>query len=182
MAVSHAIVLRAACLELTMMSLIRTLVLCTGFLLASHAGVASNTFEIVLKPSDLLRQGNAYIEAGEIEKAKVSLTRAIKSNLTSRQLANAHNSLCVAFIKDESWQKAMTHCNAAIKIVPTNWRFHNNKGNIYFGLRRFDLAMKNYERGLRIAPKSTTLATNIEMLENYVQARNISLTRDDNPT
>lgn len=147
------------------------------------AGQASaSTLEIILQPSDLLRQGNAYLEIGETEKAKSILARALDSNLTSRQLANAHNSMCVALIREEAWQTAMSHCNAAIKIVPTNWRFHNNRGNVFFGLGQYDLAMENYEKGLRLAPKSITLATNIDMLEAHVQSRKINTSFTPGPT
>ncbi len=157
------------------------IVVCTGFFLLANSAVA-DTVEIILQPSDLLQKGNQYIAHGEIQKAKKILTRAIESNLTSRQRANAHNSLCVANIKEEAWQDAMVHCDAAIELVPSNWRFHNNRGNVYFGLGQFDVAKQNYARGLKIAPKSMTLATNIEMLENYVQARMKYSGRKNNPT
>lgn len=138
----------------------------------------ANTFEIVLQPSQLLRQGNAYLQVGDTQKAKEVLARALESDLTGSQLANVHNSMCVAHIKEENWNIAIEHCDTAIRILPTNWRFHNNRGNIYFGLGDYDLAMKNYRKGLSIAPKSITIATNIEMLETYVQRRTRSISYD----
>lgn len=141
-----------------------------GCLLVGFSGpVIADTVEIILQPSDLIRRGNAHIETGDLEKAKEALSRALETNLTSRQRANAHNSMCVANIKEEAWEEAMMHCNAAIKLTRTNWRFFNNRGNIYLGLGQLDLAMENYQRGLRIAPKSKTLAINIEILEQKVR-------------
>ena len=131
--------------------------------------VSADVVEIILQPSDLIRRGNSYIEAGEIEKAKEALSRALKSSLTSRQRANAHNSLCVANIKEEAWDAAMLQCDAAIEIAPTNWRFFNNRGNVYLGLGQLEQARKNYHRGLHIAPKSKTLATNVAILEHYAK-------------
>jgi len=131
--------------------------------------VSADVVEIVLQPSDLIRRGNAYIESGEIEKAKEALSRALKSSLTSRQRANAHNSLCVANIKEEAWNEAMLQCDMAIEIVPTNWRFFNNRGNVYLGLGQLEQARINYSRGLDIAPKSKTLATNVAILEGYAK-------------
>lgn len=142
---------------------------------------AANTFEIVLQPSSLLNKANDYLQVGDTEKAKLALERALETNLTDRQLANAHNSLCVAHIKEESWAIAMDHCDTAIKIVPTNWRFHNNLGNVQFGMGNYGKALRSYNKGLKIAPRSTTLATNIEMLESYVQARGIELS-EQGPT
>lgn len=135
----------------------------------------ADTFEIILQPSDLIRRGNAHIETGDIEKAKASLSRALETNLTLRQRANAHNSMCVANIKEESWEEAMTHCDAAIKMTRSNWRFYNNRGNVYMGLGQFEQAMENYRRGLRIAPKSITLATNIAILEEQARKINVRL-------
>ncbi len=132
----------------------------------AHAA-AADVVEIILQPSDLIRRGNSHIESGEIEKAKETLSRALRSSLTSLQRANAHNSLCVANIKEEAWDEAMRQCNAAIAITPSNWRFFNNRGNVYLGLGQLDLARENYQRGLRIAPKSKTLATNVAILEHY---------------
>ena len=140
-----------------------------GLLVGFSGTVLADMVEIVLQPSDLIRRGNAHIETGDLEKAKVSLARALETNLTSRQRANAHNSLCVANIKEESWDEAMEHCNAAIKMSRSNWRFYNNRGNIYLGLGKLDMAMENYRRGLRIAPQSKTLATNIAILEQQAQ-------------
>ncbi len=125
--------------------------------------------EIILQPSDLIRRGNVYIEQGEIEKAKKTLSKALNSKLTSRQRANAHNGLCVVSIKEEEWGEAMRQCDAAIKINRVNWRFYNNRGNVYLGLGQLDLARENYQRGLRIAPKSRTLAINVAILEDYAQ-------------
>lgn len=147
----------------------------------SHT-VSADVVEIILQPSDLIRRGNSYIESGEIEKAKETLSRALKSSLTQGQRANAHNSLCVANIKEEAWSQAMRQCDAAIKIVPTNWRFFNNRGNIYLGLGQLDLARENYQRGLRIAPKSRTLATNVAILEKYAQRMKPRYIKYEKPT
>lgn len=133
--------------------------------------VSADVVEIVLQPSDLIKRGNIYIESGEIEKAKEALSRALKSSLTSRQRANAHNSFCVANIKEEAWNAAMLQCDAAIEIVPTNWRFFNNRGNVYLGLGQLEQARINYRRGLDIAPKSKTLETNVTILEHYAQKK-----------
>ena len=147
----------------------------------SHV-VSANTVEIILQPSSLIMQGNSYIESGEIEKAKKTLSRALKSSLTPRQRANAHNSLCVANIKEEAWSDAMQQCDAAIEIAPTNWRFFNNRGNVYLGLGQLEQARENYRRGLRIAPKSTTLTTNVAILEHYAQKTKTRHTKYEKPT
>ena len=142
---------------------------------------AADTFEIVLQPSSLLNKANDYLQVGDTKKAKVTLERALETNLTERQLANAHNSLCVAHIREEAWSTAMEHCETAIKIVPTNWRYHNNQGNVFFGLRNYDQALSSYNKGLKLAPRSITLATNVKMLVSHAEARGVDLS-EQGPT
>lgn len=123
---------------------------------------------IVLQPSELIQRGNSLIQAGELDEAKVFLKRALTSGLTERQTANAHNSLCVAFIKEEHWRKAMNHCDAAIELVGYNWRFFNNRGNIYLGLGQPELALREYSQGLKISPNAGTLLSNMRLAENQL--------------
>lgn len=140
---------------------------CTS--LATFSGAsAESTQVIVLQPSELIYRGNSLIRSGEISRAKKVLEKALKSKLTSTQTANAHNSMCVAYIREEHWRKAMDHCNAAIKLVSYNWRFYNNRGNIYLGLGQADLALDEYGAGLKIAPKSKTLLSNAQLAENQL--------------
>lgn len=129
------------------------------------ANAAASKMEIVLQASDILRQANAHIESGDTMRAKKLLQRALKGDLTSTQRANAHNGLCVALLKEEAWYLAMDQCDQAIRMMPTNWRYYNNRGNVYFGLGEWKEAMEDYMRGLRFAPKSTTLAKNIALLK-----------------
>lgn len=156
----------------------KTLAICAG-LLGMSSSVGADSFEIVLQPSELLRQGNDYLHQGELEKAKKILVRALDSNLTNSQRANVHNSLCVAHIKEEDWSNAMDHCDSAIEKLPMNWRFHNNRGNIYFGLGNYHEALSSYQKGRKIAPKSLTIAENIKMLEDYTRRRGIKLSSID---
>lgn len=150
-------------------------------LLAVSTIALADPVEIILQPSDLLRRGNDYIETGDIEEAKKALSRALETNLTVRQRANAHNSMCVANIKEEAWNEAMDHCNAAINLTRANWRFFNNRGNVYLGLGKLGLAMENYQRGLRIAPKSKTLETNIAILEQKARKNKVRIRNKEKP-
>lgn len=162
------------------MRLPRNILVCC-MLLGVSATALADPVEIVLQPSDLLRRGNDLIEVGDIEEAKKALSRALETNLTVRQRANTHNSLCVANIKEEAWDEAMKHCNAAINLTRTNWRFFNNRGNVYLGLGQLDLAMENYQRGLRIAPKSKALETNIAILEQKARKTKVRIRNNEKP-
>lgn len=148
----------------------------TLFLVAVLAGSASaSKVEIQLQPSGLLMRGNEYLERGEIVKAKTMFERALRSDLTNRQRANAHNGMCVAHLREEAWVDAMTQCDRAIKLIPVNWRFYNNRGNVHFGLGQWHEAMDDYAQGLRLAPKSITLAKNIDLAKRRARLRGVTL-------
>jgi len=138
------------------------------FVPGSFTAAWADTTEIILQPSDLIRRGNEHIKVGQISDARQAYQRALKSNLTISQQANAHNGLCIADIREEIWEGAIGHCDKAIDLVPYNWRYYNNRGNVYLGLGRYQDAMKEYERGLQYAPKSKTIRKNIALAQSRV--------------
>lgn len=121
---------------------------------------------IILHPSDLIRRGNDHLKAGEITDARRNYVRALKTDLTAAQQANAYNGLCIADIREEQWDQAIEHCNTAIDLVPHNWRYYNNRGNVYLGLGEYEKAMQEYEKGLRFAPKSITIRKNMALTQS----------------
>lgn len=139
------------------------------YLLATVAALAISgmanayTYNIVLKASDLLKKGREMIQVGNTEQARVIFTAALERDLTDWQRARAHNGMCVALIMEEAWTDALDHCNTAIRIVPNNWRFYNNRGNIYLETGEIDMALEEYRRGLAMAPQSYVIKRNIEL-------------------
>ncbi|WP_262693278.1 tetratricopeptide repeat protein [Kordiimonas aquimaris] len=136
------------------------------FVSASTTGAWADVTKIILHPSDLIRRGNDHIKSGHISEARQAYERALKSNLTNAQQANAHNGLCIANIREEIWEDAIIHCDKAIDLAPHNWRYYNNRGNAYLGLGQYQDAMKEYEKGLQFAPKSRTIRKNIALAQS----------------
>lgn len=141
----------------------------TSILLLSFETAKAEPVEIVLRPSDLIIRGNQYISASEIESAKVVFNKALRSNLTTEQRANAYNGLCVAHIKQENWLEAMALCNASIEHAPHNWRYYNNRGNVHLGLGQYKKAMVDYEKALAFAPKSATIQKNMALASMHLE-------------
>lgn len=123
------------------------------------------TYHIVLKTSDLLKKGRELIQIGESVEARHAFSVALKRQLTDWQRARAHNGVCVSYIMEEGWSDALEHCNAAIRIVPNNWRFYNNRGNIFLETGDIAKAMEEYQRGLEMAPRSLIIKRNMELAE-----------------
>lgn len=136
------------------------------FLVASAEASQANNLEIILQPSDLIRRGNDNLKAGHIDDARLEYNRALKTNLTKPQQANAYNGLCIADIREELWEDAIKNCDKALELVPYNWRYYNNLGNVYLGLGDYEKAMQEYEKGLRFAPQSTTIRKNMALTQS----------------
>ncbi|GHF13114.1 hypothetical protein GCM10017044_03870 [Kordiimonas sediminis] len=129
------------------------------------------TYDIVLQPSELINKGNYLVQIGESEQARDLYYRALKSSLSFNQEARVYNSLCATYIMDEDWDDALENCNRAIKMVPNNWRFYNNRGNIYLEIGDVERAMEEYKRGLKLAPQSQTIQYNIALAKTRAETK-----------
>ena len=97
-----------------------------------HSSVqAQAVHELKFSTPQLLQRGHELLSEGDNLEAKKVYQKALKQNLTNSQTANAHNGLCVVYIMEEVWESAMDQCNRAIRLYPQNWRFYNNRGNIF---------------------------------------------------
>ncbi|WP_417462727.1 tetratricopeptide repeat protein [Kordiimonas sp.] len=122
-------------------------------------------FEVLMRASTSLERAHGLILTGDSAGARKIYLRTLNNDLTTMQAARVHNGLCVTYIMDEEWENAMKHCDAAIRIVPNNWRFYNNRGNIYLETGDFDRAYEQYKEGLRFAPKSMIIQHNIDLAD-----------------
>lgn len=131
---------------------------------------AQSIFELKFSSPQLLQKGRALLEEGDSLGAKKIYERALKTDLTGLQTARAHNGLCVAFIMEEIWQTALDHCNKAIRIYPQNWRFYNNRGNIFLETGMLKEAISEYEKGLKFSPKSDIIKNNLSLAQTRLNS------------
>ena len=132
-------------------------------LVMATATAKAHVISIDIHPSKTISQAKFYISTGETDRARAAANRALSSDLTVRQSSQAHNVLCVSYFMDEYWDEALQHCNKAISISARNWRFYNNKGNIFLETGQYEKALEEYKHGLSLAPNSITIQHNIEL-------------------
>lgn len=142
-----------------------SVVLLASFDLTKAAVSAQAVFELQFSSPELLRKGQKLLRAGDSLGAQRVYKKVLKSNLTDFQTARAHNGLCVAFIIEEIWQTALEHCNKAIRIYPQNWRFYNNRGNIFLETGMLEQAISEYEKGLKFSPRSDIIKNNLSIAQ-----------------
>lgn len=126
---------------------------------------AQAVYELKFSTPQLLQKGHELLNEGDNIEAKKVYEKALKQDLTDSQTANAHNGLCVVYIMEEIWETAMDHCNRAIRLYPQNWRFYNNRGNIFLETGMLEKAISEYERGLKLSPSSDILKKNLDLAQ-----------------
>jgi len=89
------------------------------------------TYELEIRSSDLVERGREELKKGNIKKAITEYERGLKKGLSQSDLQDAHNDLCVAYYFLAEYDRALSHCNEAIKMVPNHWVHYNNRANIY---------------------------------------------------
>ncbi|UTW55294.1 tetratricopeptide repeat protein [Kordiimonas sp. SCSIO 12610] len=132
---------------------------------------AQAVYELKFNSPQLLQKGQQLLKEGDTVGAQRVYKKVLKSNLTTFQTARAHNGLCVAFIIEEVWQTALEHCDKAIRIYPQNWRFYNNRGNIFLETGMLKQAISEYEKGLKFSPRSNIIKNNLDIAQARLSAQ-----------
>ena len=120
---------------------------------------------VVGPTNSLLAEGAAALEAGRIE-AGIQLTlEGLKVASTAQENAAGHSNACAGYVLLKRWAEALTQCNAALELDKSNWRTYNNRASIYVEKGLYDLAMRDLEAGLALAPGAPTLHESLRILQ-----------------
>ena len=68
------------------------------------------------------------------------------------------------------WDEALEHCNRALELDRGNWRTYNNRAAVFTGLKQFELAIADVNKGLALAPYSDTLHKSLEVVNQHRDA------------
>ncbi len=129
-------------------------------------GVASGyTYEIELHNSQYVARGRDFLKKGNIKAAIEQYERGLKGGLGRSDLQDANNDLCVAYYFLAEYEKALEHCNKAIKLVPNHWVHYNNRANIFLMQGNLERAKKDYTRALKLHPNSDVIKKNIALAD-----------------
>jgi tetratricopeptide (TPR) repeat protein len=120
----------------------------------------------VLGPSNpLLADGAAALEAGRIEEGLRLTLEGLKFATPARDEAAGHANACAGFVLLKQWEEALGHCNQALGLDATNWHAYNNRAAIYTAKGLYDLAIRDLEAGLEIAPQARTLHESMRIVQ-----------------
>ena len=154
---------------------------CLG-LLVSAAGAPSDAWAdpraddspqsgTVLGPTNqLLADGSAALAAGRFE-AGIRLTLAgLDQPNNARDEASGHSNACAGFAALHRFREALKHCNRSLELDRNNWRTYNNRAAVFTGLRQYELAIVDVNKGLALAPDSDTLRKSLEVVNQHRDA------------
>ena len=123
---------------------------------------------IVLGSSNqLLMDGSSALEAGRYEEG-VRLTLAgLEQPNNPHDEASAHTNICAGYAALKRWKDALEHCNRALELDLGNWRTYNNRAAVLTALGLFDLAIVDVNKGLILAPDSSTLQKSLAVVNRH---------------
>jgi tetratricopeptide (TPR) repeat protein len=150
-------------------SSLRVRIFALGLLAASACPPARSedpaSSETVIGPNSLLVDGAAALEAGRIEEGVRVTLEGLKATATLRDKAAGHSNACAGYVLLKQWAEALAQCNAALELDTSNWRTYNNRASIYVEQGLYDLAMRDLEAGLALAPGAPTLHESVRILQ-----------------
>jgi tetratricopeptide (TPR) repeat protein len=117
----------------------------------------------------LLADGAAALAAGRIEEGIQLTLEGLKIAVTAQENAAGHSNACAGYVLLERWPEALAQCNAALALDKSNWRTYNNRASIYVEQGLYDLAMRDLEAGLALAPGAPTLHESMRILKRNKQ-------------
>ncbi len=121
---------------------------------------------IALKPdySDAYNYlGVIYFRQGKVNQAIEAYKKALE-NLLYTKPQDAHYHLGIAYMSLKEYQKAKTHLEEAVRLVPDFVAAYNILGEVYEGLGQYSKAKYSYEKALEINPEYIAAYLNLGKL------------------
>ncbi len=141
---------------------------CTWALVSpSLAASASDNAQsaTVIGANPLLSDGASALEAGRAEEGLRLTLAGLSEPGLPRDLAAGHANACAAYVMLKQWEQALEQCNQSIELDSSNWRAYNNRAAIYVSKGLYDLAIRDIQAGLALAPNSHTLLESMRVTQ-----------------
>ena len=132
-------------------------------LLAAFAVAVAPAQAQMFAPGNGLVNDSAYaLDRKQWDKGTELAEKALKSGeVNPSNLPAAYNNYCIGLTGQRKFDAAIAACNKAVEMRPREWRFYNNRANIYFYLNQFDRALAEYYKAMTFNPSGNVLMSNI---------------------
>ncbi|MCB4792703.1 MAG: tetratricopeptide repeat protein [Elusimicrobia bacterium] len=106
--------------------------------------------------------------------ARIVLLRTNKKDPFIDDIENSFNNIEIN-VKSNNWGKALKICQHLVEIAPNSFKARLYLANIYFTLKDFDKAAKEYNESLRLRPSNPLAMTNLGLL--YFETKKYDLAK-----
>ena len=113
----------------------------------AKVGVTAVNPAVTKKTADLLQQGLALHNAGQLEQARVIYEEILKLNPKHFDALQLSGTIAA---QTKQWDKALELLTDALKINTTNASVYNNRGVVLKELKRLDEALTSYDRAIEL--------------------------------
>ena len=112
---------------------------------------------------------------GDTEKAMKIASDLLKYRaIEAVDVANAHNILCIGYLRLSQFEKARQACDMAITFQDDNWRFYNNRGLAFMKLGDLDAAISDYQKALSLEADAPQVRNNLELANELKRKQGLS--------
>jgi tetratricopeptide (TPR) repeat protein len=141
------------------------LIMATGISGATSSVEKMGSKTVVGPDNPLLAAGATALEAGRVEEGVQLTLEGLKVASSAQQNAAGHSNACAGYVLLKRWAEALAQCNASMELDKSNWRTYNNRASIYVEQGLYDLALRDLEAGLALAPGAATLHESMRILQ-----------------
>jgi len=119
-----------------------------------------------MKKNTDYEKATAAMKDGNLERASLLYSRALKGSLREDIKLNAYNNLCAVDFARGSLESAEKACSNAISSNRLFWRAYINRGHVRSALGKVDLALKDLRKAVKLQPDNLLAKRVLERYEN----------------
>jgi tetratricopeptide (TPR) repeat protein len=148
-----------------MVPLLRTFVLAAAAATCLAGPAPAQMFSV---GNGLVNDAAHELDRGRWDRGVELVQQAFRSGeLMPSNVPAAYNNLCIGLTGQRKFDEAIAACNKAVDLRPREWKFYNNRANIFFYLGQFDRALAEYYKAMTFSPGDNVLMTNIGISLKY---------------
>jgi tetratricopeptide (TPR) repeat protein len=152
-------------------TMLRTTALALLLSAATLGSFAANAQQFT-RGNALVNQSAYAVDSERWGEAVNLANEALRSGeVTLDNLPALYNNLCIGLTGQRRFQDAITACDKALDMKPREWKFYNNRANVYFYLGQFGRALAEYYKAVTFNPANGILMSNINLTLEYRKSR-----------
>lgn len=152
-------------------TMLRTTALALLFSATTFGGLTAHAQQFT-RGNALVNQSAYSVDSERWAEAVNLANEALRSGeVTLDNLPALYNNLCIGLTGQRRFQDAITACDKALDMKPREWKFYNNRANIYFYLGQFGRALAEYYKAVTFNPANGILMSNINLTLEYRKSR-----------